>query len=210
MINIVAGPPLPPEMIWSRAFSRLLPEISVMHIPQPLSFSPVLPLIFSKRSWAMAFDEENMELSILYIEEKNNLVAPAFVPALPLEDVPQVTCFASPPLQKSAATGRKKKSTPVVETSVRCCTRSTTKRDGFNAAAVLNFQLPQKRKSPRPSPFNWCLKSLWKNQPKAQHKRRCHLCHLRLSGSSRPLGPIFKLIHPCFLKRSLWRPLLRM
>src|ERR1041385_6517607 len=157
MINIVAGPPLPPEMIWSRAFSRLLPEISVMHIPQPLSFSPVLPLIFSKRSWAMAFDEENMELSILYIEEKNNLVAPSFSPALPLEEVPQVTRFTSPPLQKSAATRRKKKSTPVVETFVRRCTRSTIKRDGFKAGNFAELPMAPKKKKPKTKPIKLVL-----------------------------------------------------
>src|ERR1041385_2963434 len=88
MINIMAGPPLPPEMIWSRALSLLLPQASGMQIPKPLSFVHVLPLVCSKRSWEMAFDEETMEFSISYIEEEDNLVEPSFAPALPLEEVP--------------------------------------------------------------------------------------------------------------------------
>ena len=59
-----------------------------MQIPKPLTLAPVLPLVCSKRSWAMAFDEESMEFSISFIEEEDNLVVPSFAHALPLEEVP--------------------------------------------------------------------------------------------------------------------------
>ena len=57
LLRIVAGPVLPPAMIWQRTFASLLQEIYAMDVPRTLHFLPVLPIVCSKRSWQISFDE---------------------------------------------------------------------------------------------------------------------------------------------------------
>ena len=95
MIKIVAGPELPPEMQWSRAFSRVMPELCSLQVPRSLNLCPALPLICSKRSWSMAFDESSMELSITFIADDAG--PPAFAPPMPAVEIPMELTFSSPP-----------------------------------------------------------------------------------------------------------------
>ena len=60
MIQIVAGTPLPPEMVWKRAFENLMPEICSANIPKPMLMPQIFPIFCAKRSWCMAFDEDIM------------------------------------------------------------------------------------------------------------------------------------------------------
>ena len=115
MINIVAGPELPPEMQWSRAFSRVMPELCSFQVPRSPTVCPALPLICSKRSWSMAFDDNTRELSISFIAD-DDAGPPTFAPPVPAETIPSELTFSSPTLSKKATPRHKKKTTPIVNT----------------------------------------------------------------------------------------------
>ena len=51
----------------------------------------------------------------------------------------------------------KKKNTPVVETTVRRCTRSTIKRDGFKAGNFAELPMAPKKKKPKTKPIQMVL-----------------------------------------------------
>ena len=50
MARIVAGPPLPPEMIWKRSFQNLMFDFSVKEVPKSIFIMPMGSIIYSKRS----------------------------------------------------------------------------------------------------------------------------------------------------------------
>uniref|UniRef100_A0A8I6Z4L5 DUF7597 domain-containing protein n=1 Tax=Hordeum vulgare subsp. vulgare TaxID=112509 RepID=A0A8I6Z4L5_HORVV len=127
------GPPLPPVLSWSRTFDALMGAATSMHVPRQLQMPMVAPVVIPKRSWAAAFDS----------------AAPALPPPEPAEDF----SFQSPAPTKK---GTRKKATPVVDSSVRRCTRGSIKRDGYKQILhELPAHVPKKRKpkaKPMPSP----------------------------------------------------------
>ena len=91
LLCLVAGPVLPPAMIWQRTFASLLQEIYAMEVPRNLHFLPSFPIIYSKRSWHMAFDDRTMSTTFTFVGEKS----PLFRPLCLLHG----NCFPQNPLQ---------------------------------------------------------------------------------------------------------------
>jgi hypothetical protein len=151
-IAVPFGPSLPPEMIWRRSFENLLEAPTVFEVPKPLLLQPASPVVLSKRNWDLAFSQDGLPLLTWKEQEPVRPVARALF----TEDMQQkstaetVTCSA---LGKKGRRPRKTLApTPLVETSVRRCTRSSVQRDGFKPT----FQelAPQpKRKNPKAKPL---------------------------------------------------------
>jgi len=57
--------------------------------------------------------------------------------------------------------------TPLVETTVRCCTRSNVKRDGFKAGTFVELSMPLKNKKPRIKPIPTVLQPLFEDEAQA-------------------------------------------
>ncbi|KAI5005094.1 hypothetical protein ZWY2020_032337 [Hordeum vulgare] len=114
--------------------------------------SMVTPIVTPKRSWAVAFDSAAPELPP---------PEPTCTP-LSLDEVilvsPSSSAEDSFSFQSTAVTkkGTRKKAMPVVDSSVRRCTRGSIKRDGFKPVLQeLPTHVPKKRKpkaKPMPSP----------------------------------------------------------
>lgn len=114
----------------------------------PLLLPPVLPILCSKRSWSLTFDEDTLAPSLIFIED-NGVGSSSSAPSLPLVDlvvvqVPQEVIFSSPKLFAVAKPRKKSGYTPLVETSFRCCTCSTAKRDGFRAGSFVQIPMSPK------------------------------------------------------------------
>ena len=72
--------------------------------------------------------------------------------------------FSSPTLTKAATPRRRKRTTPIVNTVVRRCTRSTIKRDGFKAGTFAELPLDPKRKKPKTKPIPVVLEAIAEGQ----------------------------------------------
>ena len=57
MARIVAGPLVPPKMIWKRSFDNLMSDFTTREVPRPICFKPLGKVIYSKRTWSIAFDD---------------------------------------------------------------------------------------------------------------------------------------------------------
>ena len=100
----------------------------------------------------MAFDDDTREFSISFIDE--DAARPlSFAPPVPDKLIPLELTFSSPAITKKTAPKRRKKATPIVDTAVRRCTRSTLKRDGFKAGNLTELPLAPKRKKPKAKPM---------------------------------------------------------
>lgn len=64
MAHIVAGPSLPPEMIWKRSFQNLMFDFTVKEVPRSIFFKPLGTVTYSKHTWSIAFDESK-KMSLL-------------------------------------------------------------------------------------------------------------------------------------------------
>ena len=141
------GPPLPPDMIWRRSFESLLQAPMVFSVPKPVSMQPLSPVVLSKRSWDFAFSDLDLPRLTWKDQEVARPVARAlFVDSAPDQVVPPVSVVtARRPRQPLAPT-------PIVDTAVRRCTRSSVKRDGFKPV-FHELAIQPKKKKPRAKPF---------------------------------------------------------
>uniref|UniRef100_A0A8I6XE61 DUF7597 domain-containing protein n=1 Tax=Hordeum vulgare subsp. vulgare TaxID=112509 RepID=A0A8I6XE61_HORVV len=146
--RVLYGPPLPPVMSWARTFDNLMGPAAAMHIPRQFQLPILEPIVIPKRSWDVAFDPDTPGPSLsghaslsLSLQE----VTP-ISPASSSEDL----SFRSPAPSKKVF---RKKATPVVDSSVRRCTRGSIKRDGYKPTLQeLPTHIPKKRK-PKAKPM---------------------------------------------------------
>ena len=141
------GPPLPPDMIWRRSFESLLQAPMVFSVPKPVSMQPLSPVVLSKRSWDFAFSDLDLPRLTWKDQEVVRPVSRAlFVDSAPNQAIPPVTVVkARRPRQPLVPT-------PIVDTSVRRCTRSSVQWDGFKPV-FHELAIQPKRKKPRAKPF---------------------------------------------------------
>src|SRR3954469_23266304 len=59
-------------MIWRRTFVSLYEEICMRSVPRPLLLPPLKSLVFSKRSWSFAFEDEASVPTLIYIGDKGS------------------------------------------------------------------------------------------------------------------------------------------
>ena len=135
--------------------------------------SPFGQLVLSKRSWYMAFENIHW-VSDIIIDDSFSMVAPlsAFSPPrgiardlfpdnqMELEQDTglqfssasdgQFSFFAPSPKKKKAP---KRSCTPVVDSELRRCTRSSAKRDGFKPVFQALPMVEPKKKKPRSKPL---------------------------------------------------------
>jgi hypothetical protein len=147
-IAVPFGPPLPPEMIWRRSFENLLEAPTVFEVPKPLMFQPTPPMILYKRNWDFAFSQVGLPLLTWKEQEPARPVARALFS----EDVEKKSTAEVVPSTTLGKKGRRPHKTlaptPIVETSVRRCTRSSVQRDGFKPT-FQELTLQPKRKKPK-------------------------------------------------------------
>ena len=182
MARIVAGPPLPPEMIWKRSFENLLPEFVVKEVPRPIFFKPLGTVTYSKRTWTIAFDDSQKMSSLVPSLPSSLALRKSIVAKRPVaralfggspeevhgtnvnavsepvmygeeftEDVvsgsleensvSSSVVFSSAQAKEKKQTRRRKTVAPLVDTSVRRCTRSTAKLDGFKPVSFEQLSL---------------------------------------------------------------------
>jgi hypothetical protein len=164
-VSTVFGPVLPPEMLWSRIFQAMLPELLTTKLPASLSFKSASPLVFSKRTWTIAFDYDNSYLLTFTGSSKvqpNNkaIVHPrrrSVARALCFDDVSESSeehlppVFAATPVSSLRKKGRgrpRKIQAPLVEPENRRFTRSSLKSNGFRPSPVVQ-QMARPKKKPR-------------------------------------------------------------
>ena len=110
---------------------------------------PLSPVVLSKRSWDLAFSDSDLPQLTWREEEPARPVARALfsgpVDVQPVQVPPPAAVKARRPRKTLAPT-------PIVDTSVRRCTRSSVQRDGFKPT-FQKLTLQPKRKNPRAKPF---------------------------------------------------------
>uniref|UniRef100_A0A8I7B735 DUF7597 domain-containing protein n=1 Tax=Hordeum vulgare subsp. vulgare TaxID=112509 RepID=A0A8I7B735_HORVV len=139
--RVVYGPPLPPVISWARTFDALMGAATAMHVPRQLQMPILEPIMIPKRSWVAAFDPDAPEPPASE-PASSSLSMQEVIPLSPssAEDLPS----HSPAPSKK---GTRKNATPVVDSSVRRCTRGSIKRDGFKPILQeLPAHVPKKRK----------------------------------------------------------------
>ena len=155
--NVVAlpavpyAPPLPPDMVWKRTFENLLQAPAVFSVPNPIMLQPLSPVVLSKGSWDFAFRDMDLPLLTWKDQEPARPVARALF----FDDVEEATEKVVSPAAVIAKVRRPRKTlapTPIVDTSVRRCTRSSIQHDGFKPA-FHELTIHPKRKKPRAKPF---------------------------------------------------------
>lgn len=144
------GPPLPPEMIWRRSFENLLEAPTVFEVPKPLLMKPASPMVLPKRNWDLDFSRNGLPL----LTSKEQEPVKPVVRALFTEDMQQQPIVEAAPSSVLGKKGRRPRKTlvptPIVETSVRRCTRSSVQRDGFKPPSR-NWFHSRRERSPSPS-----------------------------------------------------------
>lgn len=164
MARVVYGPVLPPEMIWKRNFDSFLQFSTITKVPHPISLPQFQPVFIPEQSWAVALDDSasisgnsHVESTTFSLGSDRRPVVRALFPSQPLtasapETMLQTSSSAlDDQFAFSAQQARKKISrrniTPVVDTSLRRCTRSAAKRDGFKSVLQqLPLSEPRKKK----------------------------------------------------------------
>uniref|UniRef100_A0A8I6WCY0 DUF7597 domain-containing protein n=1 Tax=Hordeum vulgare subsp. vulgare TaxID=112509 RepID=A0A8I6WCY0_HORVV len=137
--RVVYEPPLPPVMSWARIFDALMGAATAMHVPCQLQMPILEPIMIPKRSWAVAFDAHAPEPSL----SEPAISMQEVIPLSPSSSTKDLS-FRSPAPSKK---GTRKKATPVVDSSVRRCTRGSIKRDRFKPILQeLPAHVPKKRK----------------------------------------------------------------
>ena len=172
-LNVVYGPPLPPEMAWKRTFDTLLGRCSTMHVPKQVFQASFQPLILSKRSWSLAFEKVRWVSELIPIDSAGFVVplsvaSPLSGPACalladssqelepgfglqPVTAAEEQFSFSAPAPKTKRVTKRDR--APVVDSDLRRCTRSSIKRDGFKPVLQALPMTEPKKKKPRPKPF---------------------------------------------------------
>jgi hypothetical protein len=145
----VFGPQLPPDMLFKRLFQSWLPELLTTNVHVAMR-SAAFSLLLTKRIYAHAFEQHiSFQLDGRVQSQHRLLISPArhsVARCLCFTDegtssAPQIPAIfqASPgvSVQKKKRGKDKKWDTPLVGTSVRRCTRSMLKNDGYRPAPVL-------------------------------------------------------------------------
>ena len=192
MARIVAGPPLPPEMIWKRSFENLLPEFTVKEVPRPIFFKPLGTVTYSKRTWTIAFDDSQRMSSLVprlpsnltlrkpmvakrpvaralfgsssdeVLSANDNVMSdfdgsgemhPEDVVARSMEENSSSVVFSSVQANDTKQTRRRKTVAPLVDTSVRRCTRSAAKLDRFKHVSFEQLSLQPTKRRPWSKPI---------------------------------------------------------
>lgn len=155
--------PLPPELVWKRSFENLLEGPTVFEVPKLLFMQPVSPVVLSKRSWDLAFQQDGLPL-LTWKEQEVPEVRPVAralftAPRAVVQDQPQVQqvsdedfSFSSQCAKKGRRPRKTLAPTPIVETSMRRCTRGSVQRDGFKPI-FHELASQHKRKRPKSKPF---------------------------------------------------------
>ncbi|KAI4999467.1 hypothetical protein ZWY2020_004056 [Hordeum vulgare] len=147
--RVFFGPPLPHVLCWARSFESLMGAACTMHVPLHIQKQPVLPIMIPKRSWSYAFDVESTGSILVPIEA----ITPTSTEVTHDDSLPtsRVFGFTSPTVRKK---GSRKQATPIVDSSIRRCTRGSIKRDGFKPVLQeLPMHAPKKRK-PKAKPMD--------------------------------------------------------
>ncbi|XBI55160.1 hypothetical protein VPH35_037037 [Triticum aestivum] len=178
VVKVVFGPVLPPELAWKRTFDSLLQFGPLMAKPMTMSFVDIEPIVLSKRSWALAFNDVQVLSKLQFVQAlsaspyASQPVARKLFPSVDSVVSNSTVALDSGPassvLEKTVSDekfsfsaerqvkkGRRRKTMapmPLVETSVRRCTRGSIKRDGFNPV-FQELQSEPKKKKPRSKPF---------------------------------------------------------
>nr|XP_020160228.1 proline-rich protein 36-like [Aegilops tauschii subsp. strangulata] len=151
VVKIPFGPPLPPEMIWRCSFENLLNAPLMFEVPKPLLPKPLSPVILAKRNWNFAFQQDDLPL----LTWKESPPARPVARALFVDDA-EIVAPVVPSPSARAPTRRPRKTlapTPLVDTSVRRCTRSSAQRDGFKPT-FHELVLQPKKKKPKAKPLS--------------------------------------------------------
>lgn len=136
-------------MSWARTFDALMGPAAAMHVPRQLQLPIFEPILIPKRSWEVAFDADASGPS-LSEPASASLSLQEVIPLSPTSSSEDLS-FRSPAPSKK---GSRKKATPVVDSSVRRCTRGSIKRDGFKPILQeLPAHVPKKRK-PKAKPMS--------------------------------------------------------
>jgi hypothetical protein len=151
--SVVFGPPLPPAMAFMRLLEPLMLELLGKQVPLSLQVPVVNTFALSKRSWSIAFDqfagcqitwlgEENVHPVRVQVRRKvarslqfdhdQGSDTPTHTSASDDSSGSAPVFSASPISAKVKKTRRKKAETPMVDTMVRRCTRSSVKNDGYH------------------------------------------------------------------------------
>ena len=113
-----------------------------------MATQPFEPMVLSKRSWDLAFGSSDLPM----LTWREEVPVRPMARALFFEDVADI----QPPRTAAPPKARRTRKTlappPIVETSVRRCTRSSAQRDGFKPT-FQELSLQPKRRKPRAKPF---------------------------------------------------------
>ena len=131
------------------SFESLLQAPVAFSVPRPVLLQPLSPVVLSKRSWDLAFSDSDLPRLTWREEEPARPVARAL-----FSDHVDVQPVQVPPPAAVKARRRRKTlaPTPIVDTVVRCCTRSSAQRDGFKPT-FQELALQPKRKKPKAKPL---------------------------------------------------------
>ena len=152
-------------MIWRRTFQSLYEEICSRDVPRPLLLKPIAPIICSKRSWSLAFDEQLLAPTLVFLEEEDehesipveadNVEAPQVTEEINMDAVvlPNPIIFKASTVGTSTKRKGRKAATPIVDTQVRRCTRSAIRRDDFKSEVLVERSTPPRKKRPRTKPL---------------------------------------------------------
>jgi hypothetical protein len=146
----VFGPEIPPDMVWDKIFASWLPQLMSSSIPIAFRSCSFTALLQGKRSWADAFQQFNGFIISRTAHSSScgrparRRVARSLNFSVEGEAVGNVgednlsPGFASSPItvQRKKRGKAKKYDTPLVDTSVRRCTRSMIKNNGYRPAPV--------------------------------------------------------------------------
>ncbi|KAI5022387.1 hypothetical protein ZWY2020_059117 [Hordeum vulgare] len=147
--RVLYGPPLPPVMSWARTFDALMGPAAAMHVPCQLQLPILEPILIPKRSWDVAFDADTPGPS-MSDPASASLSLQEVTPISPTSSSEDLS-FRSPAPSKK---GSRKKATPMVDSSVRRCTRGSIKHGGFKPILQeLPAHIPKKRK-PKAKPMS--------------------------------------------------------
>lgn len=160
MARVVYGSALPPELAWNRTFETLLDHCSISEVPRCVCLQTVEPDVIPMRPWALAFVDVAWVSKLIPLELDNvaapslalpapRLVAHALFPTISVEAnssqvSPEVSEESFSFSMKKVA---KRKVAPLVDTSLRRCTRGSVRRDDYKQVLhALPMSEPHKKK----------------------------------------------------------------
>ena len=168
--KVMFGPELPPEMIFRRNFEAILHSDFCYEIPKPIQVLPLQSDLLSKRSCDLAFEVPRLTYDNTNMEHRP--VARALFLAQQIESSPidEAEQFSEPPEQAGVEQRKVRRArktmapTPVVETSVRRCTRGSLQRDGYKPT-FQELPMQAKRRKPKAKPFSATVSQNMQDEP---------------------------------------------